>query len=328
MDYETNNTNTEERAGKDGWLQHPPTLITLAAIGITLAVVLLFVFFFDNNNEKQASFEIPQSSKEGGVVKNPFASISISAKSAYVLDVRTGRVLYKKDEEAQLPLASIAKLMTAIVFTEEFPNESIVTIEPNDLIAEGDNGLVAGERWRAKDLLGFTLVVSSNDAALALANTAGRFFTSSMNKKAREIELPQTYFLNPTGLDLTNKVSGAYSSARDVVNMLHYILRNKPTLLEATREPLIYYRSLDQRVHVAKNTNVISSTIPGLIASKTGFTDLAGGNLVVAFDAGINHTILIAVLGSSFQGRFSDMKKLVSASFESLSLPPTTFPLQ
>jgi D-alanyl-D-alanine carboxypeptidase len=67
------------------------------------------------------------------------------------------------------------------------------------------------------------------------------------------------------------------------------------------------------------NTNKAIDLLPNVIASKTGFTDLAGGNLVVAFDAGIAHPIIIAVLGSSFDGRFDDMTKLVNSTIEYLS---------
>ena len=72
-------------------------------------------------------------------------------------------------------------------------------------------------------------------------------------------------------------------------------------------------------MHTATNTNEVVGSIPGLIASKTGFTDLAGGNLVVAFDAGINRPVIISVLGATKDGRFTDMEMLVNASLRALN---------
>jgi len=130
--------------------------------------------------------------------------------------------------------------------------------------------------------------------------------------------LTQTYFINPTGLDTNKTISGGYGSARDAAKLLEYAVINMPDIIESTRHTAINFESLSDINHRATNTNSSIDTLPGLIASKTGYTDLAGGNLVIAFDAGINRPIIISVLGSTQSGRFEDIEKLVNASLKSL----------
>ena len=138
-----------------------------------------------------------------------------------------------------------------------------------------------------------------------------------MNAKARKLGLAQTYYLNATGLDGSEQVSGGYGSARDVAFLLAYIIKNAPHAISATRYSSVAVVS-SQASYTAKNTNSSLPQIPGLIASKTGFTTLAGGNLAVVFDAGFNHPIAVVVLGSTREGRFRDVQKLVAASFEAI----------
>ncbi len=94
---------------------------------------------------------------------------------------------------------------------------------------------------------------------------------------------------------------------------MQYILENHPEILEATKYQTINISSLD-KIHTAKNTNVDVNQIPGLLASKTGYTDMAGGNLGIAFDSSIGRPVVVVVLGSTMDGRFQDVSKLVKAS--------------
>jgi len=139
-----------------------------------------------------------------------------------------------------------------------------------------------------------------------------------MNVKTEEMGLLRTYFFNESGLDVSEEVSGSYGTAKDVAQLLAFAIEYKPALLEATSRDRFSVSSLDNIDHMATNTNPIVGSIPGLFASKTGFTDLAGGNLMIAFDAGIMRPIVIAILGSSIDGRFEDMEKLVQASLRAI----------
>jgi D-alanyl-D-alanine carboxypeptidase len=256
-----------------------------------------------------------------------FSDVSIEAESAYVFDVVENKILFKKNEFAQLPLASLTKLMMALTAVEMLPKNSQITIKKEFLEEEGDTGLLSEESWKLGDLLDFSLLVSSNDGARSIASVIGalglktedydlgrRDFITKMNLKAEELGLKQTYFVNESGLDL-GSVSGGYGSAIDMSKLMQYILTHEPDILEATKYETLSIDS-QNKSHTVKNTNTDAKNIPGLIASKTGYTNLAGGNLVVAFDASIGRPIIVVVLGSSINGRFEDIDKLVLASMK------------
>jgi D-alanyl-D-alanine carboxypeptidase (penicillin-binding protein 5/6) len=167
-------------------------------------------------------------------------------------------------------------------------------------------------------------MTSSNDGAHSLASvigyvkqdeskTARELFIEEMNKKTQEIGLAQTYFLNESGLDMNEEISGAYGSAKDMAFLMGHIIENNAKILEATRYSELKINSKNL-IYDAENTNQYAESIPGILGSKTGFTDLAGGNLVVGFDLGINHPIIVSVLGSTREGRFKDVNKLVKAT--------------
>jgi D-alanyl-D-alanine carboxypeptidase (penicillin-binding protein 5/6) len=251
---------------------------------------------------------------------DPFMTAVIQAKSAYVLDIRNQKILFAKNADAILPLASIAKIMTADVASELLSSTSTVSINAADLAQDGDNGLFLNERWTFKKLLDFTLAVSSNDGAFALASTASPDFVDKMNQKAKSLGLSSMRFYNPTGLDESLSQSGAYSSAADVAKLFAYTLQAHPEVFGATRYARFTTSSLDNLSHTAVNTDAEINNIPGIIGSKTGFTDLAGGNLAVIYDAGVNYPVVVVVLGSTYDGRFADITTLVRAANQTLSL--------
>ncbi|MAF59521.1 MAG: hypothetical protein QF858_02640 [Candidatus Pacebacteria bacterium] len=269
--------------------------------------------------------------KEPVATPSPFAEIELEASAAYVFDVNKEEALFSKNSETQLPLASLTKIMTALVAYESAPVDSVIAIEKESIDIEGDSGLSEGDNWLLSDLLGFTLLVSSNDGAHAVASAVESIpsdfedeaeeetsFIDRMNSRASELGLVQTYFINETGLDPNLSISGGYGSARDTVELFRRAISIAPELLEDTAYSEVEYSNGGEEMLVAENTNEAVNSIPGLIASKTGFTDLAGGNLVIAFDSGLNHPIIITVLGSSIDGRFSDVNKLVSASIKAV----------
>ncbi len=259
------------------------------------------------------------------LVHNPFDNISLRAKSAYVYDLRTKTVLFSHNEEAQLPLASLTKIMTVILAAETFSKDALITVSADSLMREGDSGLYDGAVVPWRSLTALALVASSNDAAAALAASGEgaranpRPLHDVMNAKANELGLTQTLFLNETGLDTSHSLSGAYGSAKDVATLLTYAVENhgdvfeSSTLVEVTPPPFL------GKTKVLKNTNDALSLIPNIIASKTGFTDLSGGNLAIIFDAGLAHPVAVVVLGSSEDDRFSDVLSLVSTTLQLLS---------
>jgi len=259
-----------------------------------------------------------------------FEAPELVARAAVVYDVAKGTELFASNPEAQLPLASLTKVMMALTARESLGGDQIVAIGKKTLKADGDGLLKTGEKWSLRSLLDWTLVRSSNDGAVAIASAweavaqakpeataSSTDFVAAMNSRAKELGLTQTYFLNETGLDLNEELSGSYGSARDVNKLFITAVREFPESFEATRYKELIIDS-SRGTYKTKNTNNIVETLPGLIASKTGFTDLAGGNLVILFDAGPNHPIAISVLGSTQDGRFEDVAKLIDATLRYL----------
>lgn len=301
---------------------------SLVVSGLALAL-LFFSLGFMTFQQRNSSTLPEEGYAEEFEAPDPFASLTLKARAAFVWDITRGQPLYALHEDAQLPLASLTKIMTALVSAEEKGGSEAVTITKDAVLQEGDQGFIVDETWRLKDLIDATLLTSSNDGAYALAsvfpitekNTSTplqKTFIQKMNQKAKELGLNQTFFENEAGLDLNLGVSGAYGSARDLARLLEHILLRQPTLMEATTRALLTTHSLEGKVHNLENTNKLVETLPGIVASKTGTTDLAGGNLAIVFEAGPIRPIAIVILGSTAEERFTDAEKLMWASLKYL----------
>lgn len=312
------------------WKQKALAYSELAFLALFIALVLSFTGS-RTTTEQIASTEIFATTTQVAF----FPQVEIEARSAYVYDTVTKQALYEKDAELQLPLASLTKLMSAVTAWDIVPEYMLVRISPEDMLEEGDSGLSPDEEWNVRKLIDFMLVVSSNDGAKAIASAAGsqildkshlspqERFVEAMNAKAQEIGLRETFFLNQSGLDMNTHLAGAYGSAKDMTLLIDYIMKENPHLLEATTFETIELASKNT-YHEATNTNKAILSVPNILGSKTGFTDLSGGNVVVAWNAGIDHPIIISILGSSYDGRFEDLSKLVDATTRYFSNSTTT----
>jgi D-alanyl-D-alanine carboxypeptidase len=274
---------------------------------------------------------VPQVASVAAMDVDEFEDITLLAKSAYVFDVANQKPLFALNADAQLPLASITKLALVLAAAEVLDPKQVMHI-PRGAVERGEGGgLGTGDMWRIQDLIDFTLVVSSNAGAEALAEAAdGRLAekyphlsangttVARMNALMAELGLTQTYFLNPSGLDISPTQASAYSSARETAIFAAYAAQTMPDVFSRTTDPNPVLGPLNGNPIVAKNTNQALAEISGIVLGKTGFTDLAGGNLVVVFEAGPARPIAAVVLGSTNDGRFEDMKKLVAATQETI----------
>ncbi len=250
------------------------------------------------------------------VLINP---VELEAKAAIVYDARTSRILFEKNANQSLPLASLTKIMTAEAILSVASEDTSVTITQEDLASEGDSGLVLGDTWSLKNLLTFGLVASSNDAMTAAASSAGTdTVVSIMNSKALSLGLSDMRFSNPTGLDVSTSVAGAYGSARDMAILVSQFLKEHQDLFGNTVSAGTSVEGGGHEFEASPTAEPLLD-IPGLIGAKTGYTDLAGGNLVAAFDIEVGHPVIVVVLGSSRDGRFSDMRALIDATRASLA---------
>lgn len=276
----------------------------------------------------QFSFFASKTPLEEAPSPSAFDAVKISAKAAIVYDLTTGEILYEKNAEAQLPLASLTKLLTLYAAVDSLPLTAEIPMTATALSSMGDNGFSVGEVFTFSDLAKLALVGSSNDAAAAIAEAAAgkrsaASGTALLASAASSLGLTQTYALNGTGLDENETISGAYGSAHDIAILASELLKRAPGIARASLLPSVTASSRSGFSYTLQNTNPGVSHIPGLLLSKTGYTDLAGGNLAIIFDAGINHPIAVVVLGSTKEDRFLDVVELVEATaheFAELSL--------
>ncbi len=253
----------------------------------------------------------------------PFLNLALEARSFAIYDADENNFVYKKNAESVMPLASLAKVMSAIVVMENAPPDKVFQISKESLGQSADHGLLLNEKWTRDELLKFALFVSSNDAVHELALGTGKIinpettdpiqvFVSQMNIRASELGLKSLVFKNESGLDITDTENGAYGSARDIAKLFAYAVKTYPEIFSITNNKIATVSSLN-KVHNIDNTNTVVEEIPNITASKTGFTTISGGNLVVATTPDFKSTRIIIVMGSTYDDRFTDMKTLTGA---------------
>lgn len=242
-----------------------------------------------------------------------FENPQLMAKSALVMRLSDEKIIFEKNGGLQLPLASLTKLMTAYAAEKlkgkQNDFEVLIPITREAINQEGDDGLILNEIFLSSDLRDIMLLGSSNDAAYALAEQLPQF-TELMNKEANKLSLFNTKFFNPTGLDVSATEPGAVGTAEDLAKLSLAIFKDYLYIFDITTKEEREFLSENNISHKIKNTNKLVSEIPGLIGGKTGFSDLAGGNLLIIADLSFNEPYLFIVLGSSYEGRFEDVKKL------------------
>ncbi len=239
---------------------------------------------------------------------NPyFIATSIPETTAEIISVvtlETNNALVQFREKNRHPIASITKFMTAIIAERLIEKNTRIVIEEEDTETEGPAGnFAAGEIFSVDDLIKVMLVVSSNDAATALARVIGaKKFVDAMQQTARSLGMENTTFFDPTGLSSLNQ-----STAEDLAILVNDMSKNHENLLRITRAAsatIIEQRSGQFRI--LRNINEFAE-VDGFEGGKTGYTDEARGNLISLFRVG-EHKLLIAILGSN--DRFGDTRKL------------------
>lgn len=234
----------------------------------------------------------------------------LSAKSFLLYDDRNGRIIFSKNIDQPLPVASLTKLMTAVLAMEYLPVKSVVTINPESYRVDGETAdFYPGEQLYFEDLLAVMLIRSSNDAAVALSlaveTKVGGHFFYLMNSKARELGMYNSAFLDPAGLS-----DDAYSTAKDLLKLARYS-QKYPLIWQFLRFNAIDIISADGRyAHHYSSTNRLLGQWPETIGGKTGYTEGALGCMIleVKIHRG-EHSLLAIVLGSA--SRFEDTKNLI-----------------
>lgn len=253
-----------------------------------------------------------------------YESLELKGQSVFIYNADTHEPLYSRSSDMVMPLASLTKVMTAIVALEHLPEDSVINISQDALRLTGDNGLLVDEKWKRDDLIRFMLITSSNDAARALAFSVGEgngegidplaYTTRLMNETAERLHLSHTTFLNESGLDVDGEHNGGYSTAREMVELFHHAIVTYPDIFASTSFTSEDFTSLSEAKHTALNTNPYTGSVAGISASKTGFTNISGGNLIISFTNNKDQTTIAVVLGSTFADRFTDIEKVAETT--------------
>lgn len=249
-------------------------------------------------------FQIPVSP---GVRAEP----SVVARHWVIMEAVDGTVVAEHAARQPVAIASLTKVMTALVALEHGSLDLQVTIVPEDLIGESSAGLVVGQTVTLRTLLYGLLLRSGNDAAMAIARGVGgspegedplarQRFVSWMNAKAAELGLHNTHFVNPHGLDEPGHVSSALDMAR----------LTRVALADSRFVEIFGAREYHGESFMWRHTNKLPERYPGVIGGKTGWTDEAGLCLIeVAERAG--HTLIVVLTGSTFESWYDDAVKLL-----------------
>lgn len=253
--------------------------------------------------------------------------LRLNAKSAISVLIDPGnqnKVLFRKESDKNLPIASLTKLMTALVVLENYDPSWIVKISQNAVTQEGDSGqFKVGETFRVKNLLYPLLIESSNDAAQALSEIMGeKNFIESMNLKAKELGMENTYFANPMGVD-PEKMGDSinYSTTEDLVKLTEYLLKKHEILEFISKKEFDLYSPDNVLHHRLYNTNILLGKIPQVIGGKTGWSYKAEGCFLIIMEKPTTNNnnsntktendgyLVNIVLGS--QDRFGEMERQI-----------------
>jgi serine-type D-Ala-D-Ala carboxypeptidase (penicillin-binding protein 5/6) len=239
----------------------------------------------------------------------------IHAASAVLADLETGQVLFDLDRNERRPIASVTKIMTALLVVERADLTDVVTVSEGAASGPVSGisglGLVAGERIRVDELLYALLLQSANDAAVALAeHLSGSVdaFVDDMNARAEQLGMTRTMFTSPNGLDDTG-----YSSAADLVRLTRAAYRS-PGFASVVATRFHTVESLDAKPRIVQNRNVLLWLYPGAIGVKTGYTSPAGFCLVAAAQRG-DERLVAVVLGAPGEP-FSAAAALLNYGFD------------
>ena len=216
------------------------------------------------------------------------------------------KVIFNKFSDKKLPIASLTKLMTAIIVLDNYNLSDTITVsEVADAQDPMKEDVELGDSMPVESFLDLMLVRSSNKSAYALSELIGeKEFVALMNQKSEEIGLKNTFFVDPTGLSSEN-----ISTARELEMLAEYILKNYPKIADISKVKEFYVPYFGS----VENTDELLGQLPNVVFSKTGFTIEANGCLLLVLNNPENSDYLInIILGADH--RFLEMQKLISCT--------------
>jgi D-alanyl-D-alanine carboxypeptidase len=270
-----------------------------------------------NLSEKEEKKLIEENSKKYQPQKSDKtteAGLDISAISAIVVDENTNEIIYQKSPNEKRPPASITKIATISVALENIKKDDLVEIsqkaadqEPNKIVMK------AGEKLKLDDLLYGLMMISANDAAIAIAEKVpGGFdkFIDLMNHKVKMLGLSGTHFKNPSGLDDPDH----YSTAFDIATLTRYALLNHPEVIDYAGKKTEHsvYPNENNESHWWKHISHMLYAYPGMIAAKTGYTEEAKSTYIGVAERNGRRLVIVIMGATDANG---DVRSLLDYGF-------------
>lgn len=269
------------------------------------------------NSSAPTNYWKPSESILGESIFNPE---EVVATSAIVLDRKSEKIIFQKNPNLKLPIASVTKIMTFLVAVENKPLDSLLEVSMRAAQTEPDSmGLTTGERLTLKQLLSGLILVSGNDSGETIAenifsiNNPRNKFIKQMNQRAYDLGMQNTHFINPTGLEEDSNYN--VSTTYDLTLLGHRLLSN-PAFLEIAPKTLITIDSIFSNAENHKGFELYNSSplydYPGYKGGKPGFTPAAGKCLIAAAERD-GREFLVVILNS--EDRKADAEKLLNWAF-------------
>ena len=224
---------------------------------------------------------------------------NLYARSAVLMDADTGRILFGKNDNEVMPMASTTKIMTLLVTLEHADLDEIVEVSARAAsMPDVQLHIREGERYRLQDLCYSLMLESHNDSAVAIAEHVGgtvEGFAAMMNQKAKHLGCYHTYFITPNGLDAEDEHGKHSTTAKDLARIMRCCIKNE-TFLSITREPSWTFTDMDgNRSFTVQNKNAFLQMMEGALTGKTGFTNEAGYCYVGALERGEKRLITVVL---------------------------------
>ena len=248
---------------------------------------------------------------------------NLYARSAVLMDADTGRILFGKNDNEVMPMASTTKIMTLLVTLEHADLDEIVEVSARAAsMPDVQLHIREGERYRLQDLCYSLMLESHNDSAVAIAEHVGgtvEGFAAMMNQKAKHLGCYHTYFITPNGLDAEDEHGKHSTTAKDLARIMRCCIKNE-TFLSITREPSWTFTDMDgNRSFTVQNKNAFLQMMEGALTGKTGFTNEAGYCYVGALERGEKRLIAV-VLACGWPNhktwKWADTKALMNYGLE------------
>lgn len=252
---------------------------------------------------------------------------NLYAQSAVLMDAESGRILFEKNGQEVLAMASTTKIMTCILALEKGNPEDVVTA--SELAASQPKvhlGMRTGEKYKLEDLLYSLMLESHNDSAVAIAEHVGgsvEEFAKLMNAKAKELGCKNTYFITPNGLDETDETGMHATTASELARIMSYCIMESPQkeeFLSITAMPSHSFKNVEEsRTFSCSNHNSFLNMMEGAVSGKTGFTGKAGYCYVGALERD-GRTFVVALLACGWPNnknyKWKDTVKLMEYALE------------